>query len=89
LNPKYGSWTGKYLFSQDGEVIGFLVQANFDIYIYYQTNGEWIGYFVRAESNYNLFNLEGEWTGQYLCSDSENGFNLFTEDGEWSTNYVK
>jgi hypothetical protein len=89
LNPFKGSWTGKYLFNDNGELTGIMAKANNNIYLLYDTDGEWIGYFVRAETNFNLFSLDGEWTGQYLCSDSENGYNLFNESGEWTTNYVK
>ncbi|MDD3892652.1 MAG: hypothetical protein PHE03_10175, partial [Bacteroidales bacterium] len=79
----------KYLFNESADPIGILVYANSDIYLYYDLQGEWIGYFVSAKTNFNLFSLEGDWTGKYLCSDSKNGYNLFDEDGEWTDNYVK
>ena len=89
LNPFKESWTGKYLFNENGNLIGLLSKANNDFYLLFNTDGEWLGYFVRAGANFNLFSLNGEWTGQYLCSDSGNGYNLFDESGEWTTNYVK
>ena len=54
------------------------------IYLFYDMDGEWVGYFVRAKTNYNLFNLDGDWKGKYLCSDSESGYSLFEEGGEWT-----
>jgi hypothetical protein len=89
LNPFNGQWEGKYLFDESANLIGLLAFANSEIYLYYNTQGKWIGYFVRAKSNYNLFSLDGEWTGKYLCSDSKSGYNLFDENGEWTDNYVK
>ena len=89
LNPFKGAWTGKYLFDQDANIIAILAKANNNVYLYYDNSGEWIGYFIRAKNNFNLFTLDADWTGKYLCSDSENGFNLFGEDGEWTTTYVK
>ena len=89
LDPFNGAWTGKYLFDKDANAIGILAKANDNVFLYYNNKGEWIGYFVKAKNNFNLFTLDGEWTGKYLCPDSESGFNLFNEDGEWTTEYVK
>lgn len=88
LNPFYGTGEKEYLFNESADPIGILVSANSDIYLHYDFPDDWIGYFVRAESNFNLFSLEADWTGEYLCSDSKSGYNLFNEDGEWTGNYV-
>lgn len=59
LNPFYGTEEKEYLFNESLGPIGSLVSANSNIYLHYVLQGEWIGYFVRAESNFNLFSLEG------------------------------
>lgn len=89
LNPSNGPWEGMYMFDEEANLIGFLAYASSDIYLLYDIQNKWIGYFVRSNSNFNLFSLDAEWTGQYLCSDSKNGFNLFNPNGEWTGSYVK
>lgn len=70
-------------------MIAFLVYANADVYLVYNTRGEWVSYYVRAETNYNEFDLDGNQTGYYMCSDSKTGYNVFNEDAEWTECYVK
>ncbi len=89
LNPLYTFTDKKYLFNEASEAIGVLIYANSDVYLYYDMNNEWIGYFIRANTNYNLFSLNSEWTNKYLCSDLQNGYNLFESNGEWTGNHVK
>lgn len=97
LNPKYNwdlkpskyTFKGKYLFDTDANVVGYILIANNDFYLLYNLEFEWEGYFVRAGSNFNLFDLDAVWTGQYLCSDSSLGYNLFGEDNEWTGNYIR
>ncbi|MCX6316898.1 MAG: hypothetical protein NTW29_06390 [Bacteroidetes bacterium] len=88
-NPAYGGRVSYYMYNYDADLIGLLIQVNEQVMLYFSKAGDWIGYFIKAKDNYNLFDLEGEWTGRYLCSDSNNGYNLFNENGDWSTNYVK
>jgi hypothetical protein len=88
-NPAYGGRVSYYMYNYDADLIGLLVKVNDAVMLYFNKGGEWIGYFIKAKDNYNLFDLEGEWTGRYLCSDSQAGYNLFNENGDWSTNYVK
>jgi hypothetical protein len=89
LDPKNGFWEGMYLFDQNADAIGLLVRASKNLYLHYTIKKEWIGYFARAGSNFNYFTVDGKWTGQFLCSDSEQGYNLFDENAKWTENFVK
>jgi hypothetical protein len=37
---------------------------------------------IRAGKNFNLFDLDGKWTG-FLSENSKGAYNYFTLDGEW------
>src|SRR5690554_2452728 len=62
LNPLYRSWEGKYLFNILAEPYGVLVYANPNIYLYFDLNGKWLGYFVRAKLITTYLHVMG--TGQ-------------------------
>jgi len=77
------------MFDENEDAVGFLTRANSSVYLYFSITRQWIGYFVRAKGNFNLFSLDGSWTGQYLCYDSEGGFNLFNSESDWTKLYAK
>jgi hypothetical protein len=90
LHPKNPRWSGRYLFDKDDNLIGYVSVASQNILLCFDTNGEWTCYFVKTSTGtYNRFTLEGEWSGQYFCSDGSQGFNLFAATGEWTGQHMK
>jgi hypothetical protein len=63
LNPTKAKWRGYFIFNKNLAFIGIAVRANSDVLLLFNSKVEWIGYFVRAEKNFNLFDLDGKWTG--------------------------
>ena len=82
LNPTKAKWSGYFIFNKDLSLVGIAVRANPDILLLFNNKVEWIGYFVRAENNFNLFDLDGKWTG-FLSGNSNGAYNYFTIHGEW------
>lgn len=89
LNPFRSNWKGMFMFDEQGRIIGLLSKGSYDVYLFYDIDGELIGHFIKANDNFNLFDMKNNWTGKYLSSDSKNGYNFFNSNGTWTGNYVK
>jgi hypothetical protein len=82
LNPTKAKWSGYFIFDRKLALVGIAVRANPDVLLLFNSQIEWIGYFVRAEKNFNRFDLDGEWTG-FLSENSKGAYTYFTIQGEW------
>jgi len=90
LNPKNAAWRGLYLYDEKDNLIGYITKPMKDVLICFDIKGEWTCYYVLTpEGTYNHFEKSGEWTGNYLCSDSSTGFNVFNKEGNWTGAHVK
>lgn len=90
LHPGSGTWRGRYLFDSTDNLVAFITVASQNILLCFDKQGKWTCYFVKtAKGTYNQFQLNGEWTGKFLCPDSLEGFNLFNKEGVWTGNHVK
>jgi hypothetical protein len=90
LHPKSYQWKGRYLFDSSDNLIGFITVASQNILLCFDKEGHWTCYFVKtAKGTYNQFQLSGEWTGKFLCSDSLEGLNLFNKECVWTGSHVK
>ena len=90
LNPKNALWRGLYLYDEKDNLIGFITKPMRDVLICFDIKGECTCYYVLTpEGTYNHFEKNGEWTGNYLCSDSNTGYNVFTKEGNWTGNHIK
>jgi hypothetical protein len=90
LHPKNETWSGQYLFDKDDNLTGYITRATKDVLICFDIQGIWTCYYVLTpEGNYNHFEINGVWTGGYLCSDNKYGFNAFDKDGNWTGQHIK
>lgn len=90
LNPKNVSWRGLYLYDEKDNLIGYITMPMRNVFICFDIKSEWTCYYVLTpEGTYNHFEKNGDWTGNYLCSDSNGGYNVFTKEGNWTGNHVK
>src|ERR1039458_7019017 len=69
LDPTKNKWSGYFIFDKKLAFVGIVVRASPDVWLLFNSNVKWVGYFVRAEKNFNLFDLEGTWTG-FLSENS-------------------
>ena len=91
LNPLNGEgWKGHYVFYKDNNLQGYLVIAHEAVILAFDNSGVWTGYYVKTDVNsWNHFNLNDEWTGNFICFDSMLGYNFFNEAAEWTGTYAK
>jgi len=88
LNPNLGSWTGYYVCTTDGELIGASVIANEDVMVIF-TGQNWIGHFVtNGRGGFNYFNRDTEWKG-FLVPTASGGFAFFNREEEWVLSLTK
>ncbi len=88
LNPYIGDWTGYFVCTPDGDLIGASVIANEDVMVIY-TGKNWIGHFVtNKKGGFNYFNRENEWKG-FLVPTSSGGFAFFNKEKEWVLSLTK
>ena len=88
LNPNVSDWTGFYVCTPEGELVGASVIANEDVMVIY-TGENWIGHFVtNRKSGYNFFNRDNEWKG-FLVPTGSGGFAFFDREKEWVFSLVK
>lgn len=90
LHPKNPAWKGNFLFDNNDNLIGFISSASQNILLCFDLEGNWTCYFIKTpKGTYNEFSLQGHWTGEFLCYDSNGGYNLFNKDGEWTGKHIK
>ena len=83
INPRRNSvWDGPYLYDLKGDVSGFMVRANEQVALLFDTNADFIGPVIPAGSNYNLFDDVGNWIG-FFISNGGQGYNRFDVSGRW------
>jgi len=90
LYPGSGSWKGLYIYNEKDNLIGYITRPTRNVLICFDVKGVWTCYYVlTAEGTYNHFDMNGDWTGEYICSDSNAGFNVFNKEGEWTGRHIK
>jgi hypothetical protein len=90
LYPTSGSWKGLYIYNEKDNLIGYITKPSRDVLICFDVKGMWTCYYVlTAQGTYNHFDIDGNWTGDYICSDMNAGFNVFNKDGEWTGKHIK
>lgn len=90
LYPSSGSWKGLYIYNEKDNLIGYITRPTRNVLICFDVKGVWTCYYVlTAEGTYNHFDMNGDWTGEYICSDSNAGFNVFNKEGEWTGKHIK
>jgi hypothetical protein len=90
LYPTSSSWKGLYIYNEKDNLIGYVTRPSKNVLICFDEEGVWTCYYVlTAEGTYNHFDMGGNWTGEYMCSDSNAGFNVFNKEGEWTGRHIK
>jgi hypothetical protein len=90
LSPKFITWKGQYLFDKEDNHIGYITYINQNLIAEFDKTATWKFFYVKtAKGTYNQFDLEGKWTGYYICSDEMAGFNLFDAKDEWTGMHIK
>jgi hypothetical protein len=88
LNPYRGDWTGFFVCTPDGDLIGTSVIANEDVMVIFKGKN-WIGHFVtNKKGGYNFFNRYNEWKG-FLVPTNSGGFAFFNREKEWVFSLTK
>jgi hypothetical protein len=83
IDPRRNSvWDGPYLYDLRGFISGFLVRANEELALLFDTNADFIGSIIRAEPNYNVFDDKGNWIG-FFASNGSGGYNRFDVSNHW------
>lgn len=90
LYPSSSSWKGFYIYNEKNNLIGYITRPTRNVLICFDVTGVWTCYYVlTAQGTYNHFDMDGNWTGDYICSDSNAGFNVFNKEGEWTGKHIK
>lgn len=90
LYPRNYAWKGLYIYDEKDNLIGFVSKPMRDVLICFDLKGTWTCYYVLTnEGTYNHFEINGEWTGDYLCSDANAGYNIFNKQGSWTGKHIK
>jgi hypothetical protein len=90
LSPKFATWKGQYVFDKEDNHIGFITFINQNLVAEFGKDASWKFFYVKtAKGTFNQFNLEGKWTGAYMCTDEMAGFNIFDEKDEWTGLHIK
>lgn len=90
LSPKFVTWKGQYIFDKEDNHIGYITYINQFLIAEFDKTAAWKFFYVKtAKGTYNQFDLEGKWTGAYICSDEMAGFNLFDAKDEWTGMHIK
>ncbi|KZK91907.1 hypothetical protein PsAD46_01435 [Pseudovibrio sp. Ad46] len=83
INPNMNSvWSGTYLYSIDGLPTGYFVRASEKVALLFNHSADFVGFSVPANSNFNLFNPNGEWVAFFARTD-QGGFNQFDTSCRW------
>lgn len=79
-----------YLFNKSDDLSGYITQASQDVLLCFSISGEFTCYYVKTpEGTYNLFEKDGNWTGNYICYDNSAGYNQFDKEGKWTGMHIK
>lgn len=90
LYPRNSTWKGLYIYDEKDSLIGYITKPVRNILICFDIKGNWTCYYVLTdEGTYNHFEMNGEWTGDYLCSDANAGYNVFNKQGSWTGKHIK
>lgn len=90
LYPRNSSWNGMYIYDEKDNLIGYITKPMRDVLICFDLKGMWTCYYVLTEEGtYNHFEMNGDWTGDYLCSDANTGYNVFNKQGSWTGKHIK
>jgi hypothetical protein len=90
LHPKSETWKGFYMFDNNDNIAGYITKPSKEVLICFDIEGKWTCYYVLTpEGTYNHFEIDGSWTGNYLCSDNIGGYNLFDKEGVWTGKHIK
>lgn len=90
MSPKSEAWSGQYVFDSSSRLTGYISKYNQDIMIQFDKDANWIFFYIRtAKGTFNQFNLNAEWTGDFLVFDSMYGYNLFDKDAVWTGTHIK
>ncbi|MBS1565096.1 MAG: hypothetical protein JST39_11950 [Bacteroidetes bacterium] len=90
LSPRFENWKGLYLFDKEDSLWGYITRYSNELLLEFDKNAEWKFFYIKtAIGTFNRFNLNGKWTGEFLCPDSMVGYNLFDNDGKWTGMHIK
>jgi hypothetical protein len=78
------------MFDGDDNIVAFMTKPSKEVLICFDVQGNWTCYYVLTpEGTYNHFEMNGEWSGNYLCPDNVGGFNVFDKEGTWTGKHIK
>lgn len=80
MNP---SFNGLYIFDLDGNVEYFIINANSNVILIFDTNNSFLSFGVSRANGYSIFNSNDSQSECYLASDGQNGYNQFDLNGNW------
>jgi hypothetical protein len=90
LYPTSSSWKGLYIYNEKDNLIGYITRPTRDVLICFDVKGVWTCYYVlTSQGTYNHFDMDGNWTGDFICSDLNAGFNIFNKEGNWTGKHIK
>jgi hypothetical protein len=90
LSPRHYSWKGMYLFNADDEHTGYITVYSQDLLLEFDKESNWNFFYIKtSKGTFNRFNMDGKWTGEYICSDGMVGYNLFDKGGEFTGTHIK
>jgi hypothetical protein len=90
LYPSSSTWKGFYIYDEKDNLIGYVSRPARNVLICFDMKGVWTCYYViTQEGTYNHFDKNGDWSGDYICSDSNGGFNIFNKEGNWTGKHIK
>lgn len=84
INPSQNSaWGGPLVYDLNKKITGFIVRANEQVSLLFNTDGTLNGSLIQAgEKNVNVFNRERKWVG-FLVHNGAEGFNQFDLTKSW------